>query len=63
MKTALLEFLAAATRARIVPSDLAATQSTNFRQPREKVDPWGWRGPAVSDAHLDLRVFDIAENG
>ena len=63
MKTALLEFLAAATGTRIVASDLDETQSTNLRQPGEMVDPWGWCGPAVSDAHLNFDILDIAENG
>ncbi len=62
METALFEFLAAATGAGIVPPDLAA-RSNQLRQPCEKVDPWGWRGPAVTNAHQNLHIFNIAKYG
>ena len=63
METTLLELLAAATWARIVPSDLAATQRTNFWQPGEKVDRRGRRSPVVANAHLDFDILNIAEKG
>ena len=69
METTLLELLAAATWARIVPSNLAAwdVRSTivqsKLGQSGEMVDPRAWCGPAVSDAHLNFDIFNIAENG
>ena len=63
METTLLELLAAATWARIVPSDLTATQRTNFWQPGEKVDRRGRRSPVVANAHLDFDILNIAEKG